>query len=83
MTAPTPPPDDWLARFERAGPLGRAWLLGTGATRLVAGLVEHALDRAASVAVEAHDAFQKELDPNVTDARVIEEVRDRPPRGAR
>lgn len=72
--------DDWLARFEQAGLAGRAALLGGGAVRLAARLAERALERAATVVVEAQDAFKKELDPNVTDARVIEDVRDRPAR---
>lgn len=83
MTGPDPRPADWLVRFERAGLVGRALMLGEGATRLAAGLVERAIDRAATLAVEAHDAFQKELDPNVSDARVLEDVRERPPRAPR
>ncbi len=75
--------DDWAARFEQAGLAGRAALLGGGAVRLAARLAERALDRAATVVVEAQDAFQKELDPNVSDARVIEEVRERRPRPSR
>lgn len=75
-------PDDplWLDRFAEAGPARRAAMLGGGAVRLVAGLIDRGLDRAATVAVEAHDAFRKELDPNVSDARILEETRERPER---
>jgi hypothetical protein len=69
--------ESWIERYERSGWLGRAGLVGGGAVRLAARLVDGALDRAASVTVEAKEAFQKELDPNVSDARVIEEVEDR------
>jgi hypothetical protein len=54
-----------------------------GAVRLAALAVEKTLDRAATIAVDARDAFRKELDPNVSDARVIEEIDEvRPPRAA-
>ena len=71
----------WVARFEQTGFAGRAAMLGGGAVRVAALAAEKALDRAASVAVEARDAFRKEMDPNVSDARVIEETDDRPARG--
>ncbi|MFN3596351.1 MAG: hypothetical protein ACK41D_03670 [Rubricoccaceae bacterium] len=67
----------WLERFERAGWLERAGLLGGGAVRLAAGAIERTLDRAAQIAADAEDAFRKELDPNVTDARILEETDDR------
>lgn|GEM_PF-3404518 len=67
--------DEWADRFEQAGVVGRLALLGGGAVRVAAGLVERALDRAATAVVDAQDAIQKELDPNVSDARVIEETR--------
>jgi hypothetical protein len=63
----------WIERFEQAGWLGRAALLGGGAVRLAAQAIDHTLDRAAQVVVEAQDAFRKELDPNVSDARILEE----------
>ncbi len=64
---------DWLTRYERAGWLGRVGLLGTGAIRVVAGAVDRGLERAASVTVEAKQAFDRELDPNMTSARILEE----------
>ena len=67
----------WLDRFEQAGLAERVGLLGGGAVRLAAKAIDSALDRAASVAVEARDAFQKELDPNVSDARILEESTER------
>ena len=67
---------DWLDRYERAGWLGRVGLVGQGAVRLAASLVDKGLDRAATVAVEAKQAFDRELDPNVRDARILEESDD-------
>ena len=50
--------DRWAERFERAGVVGRLGLLTGGAVRLAAGAAETALDRAASIAVEAREAFR-------------------------
>jgi hypothetical protein len=73
----------WIERFERAGFAGRLALLAGGAVRLAATAAETVLDRAATIAVDAREAFTKELDPNVSDAKVIEEIDDRrPPRAS-
>jgi hypothetical protein len=68
--------EDWAARFERAGWLDRAWLLGGGAVRLTANLIDRALDRAATTVAEAERAFHREVDPNVSDAKILEEVEE-------
>ena len=65
--------DRWPDRFERAGLLGRGGLLGGGAVRLLAGAIDRGSDRAAEIAVESKRAFDRELDPRMSDARVIEE----------
>jgi hypothetical protein len=67
----------WIQRFEEAGWLERAGLLGGGAVRLAARAIDSALDRAAQITVEAQDAFQKEMDPNISDATILEEFDDR------
>lgn len=72
----------WLERYERAGWLERIGLLGGGAVRVTANLIEGAIDRAAKTVVEAEAAFRRELDPNVSDAKVIEEWEE-PPRDRR
>ena len=64
---------DWLSRYERAGFLGRVGLLGGGAVRLAASLVDKGIDRAATITVEAKQAFDREMDPNVVAARIVEE----------
>jgi hypothetical protein len=65
--------DSWPERFERAGLLERVGLLGGGAVRLLATAIDKGLDKAASVAVDAKQAFERELDPNMSDARVLDE----------
>lgn len=66
--------EDWLERFEAAGALTRLGMLGSGAVRLAARAIDSALDRAASIAADAEDAFRKELDPNVSDATIVDEI---------
>lgn len=65
--------EPWPERFERAGLIERVGLLGGGAVRLLANAIDKGLDRAATVAVDAKQAFERELDPNMTDARVLDE----------
>jgi hypothetical protein len=69
--------ETWLDRFERAGPLARLGLLSGGAVRLAARAIDGALDRAAETVAQAEDAFRKELDPNVSDAHILEEHDER------
>ncbi|MEM6326690.1 MAG: hypothetical protein AAF791_06175 [Bacteroidota bacterium] len=68
--------DDWLERFEQAGALTRLGMLSGGAVRLAAQTLDRALDRAAAIAADAEDAFRKELDPNVSDATILDETDD-------
>ncbi len=67
----------WIQRFEKAGWFERAGLLGGGAVRLAARAIDNTLDRAAQITVEAQDAFQKEMDPNISDATILEEFNER------
>ena len=69
--------ENWAERFETAGLMGRAQLLGGGAVRLTANALDFVLKRVARTAVDAEKAFLGELDPNVSDAKVIEEVEER------
>lgn len=64
----------WIERFEKAGLLGRVGLVGGGAVKLLASAIDSGLDRAATVVVDAKEAFERELDPNVTDATILEET---------
>lgn len=77
--------ESWPDRFERAGLLERVGLLGGGAVRLLATAIDKGIDRAATIAADSKRAFDRELDPNVSDARVIEEWDEpreaRPPEG--
>ncbi|WP_412063332.1 hypothetical protein [Rubrivirga sp. IMCC45206] len=63
----------WPERFAKAGLAERVGLLAGGGVRLLAGAIDRGLEKAAETAVEAKRAFDREVDPNMTDARVIEE----------
>lgn len=63
----------WATRFEEAGLTGKAMLVGGTAVRFTARLIDGALDRAASTVAEAEEVFRRELDPNMEDAKILDE----------
>ena len=65
--------ESWPQRFAKAGLAERVGLLAGGGVRLLAGAIDRGLEKAAETAVEAKRAFDREIDPHMTDARVLEE----------
>lgn len=66
-----------IVRFDELNWLGKIVYV-TGATvRVTSTLIDTAIDKAADVWVEAEEAFKKELDPNMEDAKVLEEINER------
>lgn len=53
--------------------LGKSVFVGGTALRLTANLIESTADRVSSIATRSKEAFERELDPNVEDARILEE----------
>lgn len=53
--------------------LGKAVYLGGTALRLSANLVDYTVDRATRIVEDSRAAYQRELDPNIEDATIIEE----------
>lgn len=53
--------------------LGKSVFIGGTVLRLTANLVESTADRVSAIASTSKRAFERELDPNIEDARVIEE----------
>jgi hypothetical protein len=53
--------------------LGKSVFVGGAVLRLTANLIESTADRVSSIAAQSRTAFERELDPNIEDARVIEE----------
>lgn len=62
--------------FRELNWLGKTVYLGGSALRLTANLIDATVKRASSIAEESKRAYQRELDPDIEDAKVIEE-RDR------
>jgi len=52
---------------------GKAVYLGGTALRLSANLIDRTVDRASLIIEESREAYQRELDPNIEDAKIIEE----------
>lgn len=52
---------------------GKTVYLGGTVLRLTANLVDATARRVSKIAAESKEAFDRELDPNIDDARVIEE----------
>lgn len=65
--------DDRLVEFERLNLLGKAVYLGGTAVRLAAGAIDASVRRAADIYVDAEKAFRQGRDPNVDDAKIIDE----------
>lgn len=60
-------------RIQKLNWLGTSVLLGGTAVRLTKNLVEATAERVSTIARESKQAFEREVDPNIEDARVIEE----------
>lgn len=52
---------------------GKTVYLGGAALRVTANLVDATADRVSRIAAESREAFEREIDPQIEDARVIEE----------
>lgn len=56
--------------------LGKTVYLGGAALRLTANLLDSTADRATRIIEDSRRAYERELDPNIEDAKIIDE-RDR------
>lgn len=56
--------------------LGKSVFVGGAVMRLTANLIDATADRVSSIAARSKTAFERELDPNIEDARVLEEYSD-------
>ena len=73
-------PGDRLVEFDRLNVVGKAVYLSGQAARVAGGLIDAVVDQAASIYVQAERAFRDGLDPEIEDARILEETDDRKPR---
>lgn len=65
--------EESTVRYEKLNLLGKAVFLGGAAVRMTANLIDTVIERAADVIVESERAFKQGRDPNVEDAKVLEE----------
>ncbi len=63
--------------FDSLNLLGKAVYVGGSAVRILANAIDNAVDRAVDIVVEAEKAFKQGLDPNVEDAKILQEVTQR------
>jgi hypothetical protein len=66
-------PDGRLVEYERLNVLGKALFLGGTAVRLAADAIDATVRRAADIYVDAEKAFQEGRDPNIEDAKILDE----------
>jgi hypothetical protein len=60
-------------RFGDLNWLGKTVYVGGAAMRLSANVLDHVARRASSLADEARREFEREMDPNIEDAKILEE----------
>lgn len=58
--------------------LGKTVFVGGALMRVAANAIDATADHVTSIAAQSRQAFDRELDPNIEDARVLEEYPERP-----
>lgn len=66
-------PSERRTDFRDLNLFGKTVFLGGTALRLAANLIDSAADRATKIATDSKTAFQREMDPNIEDAVILEE----------
>lgn len=66
-------PERRLVEFERLNVFGKAVFLGGTAVRLAADVIDSTVQRAADVYVDAEKAFREGRDPNIDEAKILDE----------
>jgi hypothetical protein len=66
-------PERRIVQYQDLNLLGKAVFIGGAAARLAADLIDVAVDKAVDLAIETEKAFRHGLDPNVEDAKILEE----------
>ena len=66
-------PDDSRPHFDHLNWLGRAVALGGTAVRLTANAIDQGVQRAATTLADAEKAYREGRDPNVEDAKILDE----------
>ena len=70
-------PDGPIIQFDNLNWLGKVVFIGGAVSRVASKLVDSAIDSATTLIADTERAFKEGIDPNVEDAKIIEE-RDEP-----
>lgn len=73
--------EDKIIKFEQLNLLGKSVFVAGAAVKLTATILDFALDRTARLIAETERAFIEGKDPNVDDAKILEERIERPEAG--
>ena len=68
--------DDKIIQFEKLNLLGKAVFVGGVLTRVATKVVDSAIKATADIVVEAEKAFRQGPDPNIEEAKILEERED-------
>lgn len=66
-----------LVRFGDLNMLGKAVFIGGAITRVATKAVDSAIKASADIVVEAEKAFKQGLDPNIEDAKILDESEEK------
>ena len=69
--------DHKIIKFDELNLLGKLVFVSGVLTRTASGIVQTAVDATAEIITEAEKAFKEGLDPNIEDAKVIEEIEEK------
>ncbi len=61
-------------RFSDLNWLGKTVYAGASVVRVTAKLIDKTAERVEQIAVESREAYRREVDPNIEDAKIIEET---------
>jgi hypothetical protein len=71
-----------LIQFDDLNLLGKAIFLGGVITRVAGTVIDSTVRAATDIYLEAEKAFMEELDPNIEDAKILEEKEEPGTRGS-
>ena len=70
---------DRIVQFDQLNWLGKAVFVSGLVTRAATKVVESTIKATVDIVTEAEKAFKQGLDPNIEEAKIIEEIDEKPP----
>ena len=65
-----------VVEFNRLNGFGKAIFIGSAAIKLAAKLIDSGLDHVAGIVADTEKAFKEGRDPNIEEAKILEEHED-------